>query len=158
VQTAGVLNLNWEIWGVAALLLLGGELWTQSFVLLWPSIGAAGAAAGAALGLSTSGQLLIFSISSIALMALSRTVFKKYLGGHRTLDTNVAAMTGRPVEILERAGGIHAPGSVRLGGELWSAFTDDGSLLSPGDPAVVVRVDGLKLCIKRAEPNAPARP
>jgi membrane protein implicated in regulation of membrane protease activity len=153
-----VLDLNWEIWGVLALLLLGGELWTQTFVLLWPSIGAAGAAAGAAVGFSTSGQLLLFSITSIALMALSRTVFRRWLGGHRTLDTNVAAMTGRAVEILERTAGLHAPGSVKLGGELWSAFTDDGSLLVPGDPAVVVRVEGLKLCIKRAEPNPLSRP
>jgi membrane protein implicated in regulation of membrane protease activity len=151
-----VLNLSWEIWGVAALLLLGGELWTQSFVLLWPSIGAAVASAAAALGLSSSVQLLVFTVTSIALMALSRTVFRRWLGGRRSLATNVEALPGRPVEVLERIGGLHEPGSVRLGGELWSAFTSDGTQLSPGDPAVVIRVEGLKLCVKRAESNLPA--
>ena len=50
--------LTWEMWGILALLLFGGELWTQSFVLLWPALGAAatGVGNGATSGNGTDGN------------------------------------------------------------------------------------------------------
>ncbi len=67
----------------------------------------------------------------------------------------VAWVASAAVEVLEPVGGVAAPGTVKLGGEQWSAFTDDGSLLKAGERALVVRIDGLKLCI-RAAPAAAA--
>ena len=139
----------WELWGIAALFLVGGELYTRAFVLLWPAIGAAAAALAALLGLSIDGQLLLFSLTSVALLALSRTLFTRILSREgRLIATNAAAIAGRPVEILEPVGDLHAPGTVRLGGELWAAFTVGAERLAPGQAAVVEKVVGLKLCIR----------
>lgn len=141
----------WEIWGVVALLLLGGEIYTQAFVLLWPAIGAAASTIAAGVGVSLEGQFLIFSISSVALLAASRTIFWKLLSPQgRTLTTNVEAVPGKSVEVIDPVAGIGAQGIVKLGGEQWSAFTDDGSLLKSGERALVVRVEGLKLCVRAA--------
>ena len=142
----------WEIWGVMALLLLGGEIYTQAFVLLWPAIGAAAATIGAGVGISIEGQFLLFSISSIALLAASRTIFWKLLSPQgRAIATNIEALPGKSVEVLDAVGGAAAAGIVKLGGERWTAFTDDGSLLKAGDMAQVVRVEGLKLCVRAAQ-------
>lgn len=143
---------SWEIWGVVALLLLGGEIYTQAFVLLWPAIGAAVATIAAGLGVSLEGQFLLFSVSSIALLAASRTIFWRLLSPQgRALATNVEAVPGKSVEVIEPVGGVAAPGTVKLGGEQWSAFTDDGSLLKTGERVLVVRVEGLKLCVRAAD-------
>jgi membrane protein implicated in regulation of membrane protease activity len=142
----------WEIWGVAALLLLGGEVYTQSFVLLWPAIGAAGAAVGAASGLSIEWQFILFTVASIVLLGASRTIFWKLLSPRsRAFVTNVEAVPGKSVEVIEAVGGAGTPGTVKLGGEQWSAFTDDGSLLKAGERALVVRVEGLKLCVRQSD-------
>ncbi|MHB1847105.1 MAG: NfeD family protein [Deltaproteobacteria bacterium] len=145
---------GWEIWGTVALLLVGGELYTRAFLLLWPAIGAAGAAVGGALGLSLDGQLALFAVTSIALLIASRTLFLKLLSPEgRSLATGAEAIPGRSVKVLEPLEGRHAPGAVRLGGELWNAYTEDAARLAPGDAATVVRVDGLKLVVRRAEPD-----
>lgn len=135
-----------------SLLLLGGEVYTQTFVLLWPAVGAAGACLGAALGLPSEGQLILFAASSIALLAASRTIFWKLLSREgKALTTNVDALPGKLVEVVDPVQGPEHPGTVKVGGERWTAFTDDGSELRAGEPAVVVRVDGLKLCVKASE-------
>jgi len=148
----------WEIWGILALLLLGGEIYTQAFVLLWPAVGAAASAVGAALGVSLEGQFILFSVSSVALLAASRTIFWKLLSPQgRSFATNVEAVPGKLVEVMEAVGGVAAPGTVKLGGEQWTAFTDDGSLLKPGERVLVVRVEGLKLCVRASQSDESRR-
>jgi membrane protein implicated in regulation of membrane protease activity len=152
--------LTWEIWGVAALVLLGGELLSLNFVLVWPAVSALAVAVGAYLGLSTEGQLALFSVSSVVLLALSRTLFKRWLfPDKRTTLTNTDAMPGTQVQVLETLGGISKPGTVRYAGEVWTAYTEDGRILSPGHAAQVVSVEGLKLCVRPldAEPNKKER-
>jgi membrane protein implicated in regulation of membrane protease activity len=144
--------LTWEIWGVAALVLLGGELLSMNFVLVWPAVSALAVAIAAYLGLSTEGQLALFSVSSVVLLALSRTLFKRWLFPDRhATPTNADAMPGTQVQVLETLGGASKPGTVRYAGEVWTAFTEDDRTLSPGTSAVVVRVDGLKLCVRAVE-------
>jgi membrane protein implicated in regulation of membrane protease activity len=144
--------LNWEMWGVAALVLLGGELLSLNFVLIWPALSAFAAAIGAYLGLSTEGQLALFSVSSVVLLALSRTVFHRWLFPDRhATPTNADAMIGARVEILETAAGVSQPGTARYAGEVWTAYTDDGRTLKPGSAALVVHVDGLKLRVRSAD-------
>jgi membrane protein implicated in regulation of membrane protease activity len=145
--------LTWEMWGISALLLLGGELWTQSFVLLWPALGAAATSLGAFLGLDDHGQLLLFSISSMVLLALSRTVFRKLLfPASREVLSNAEAIPGSHVEVLEPVGDQFHPGIVRLGGEVWNAYSSDGRWFEKGNAARVARVDGLKLVIEKPSP------
>jgi inner membrane protein len=152
--TPAVIWLTWEIWGVAALVLLGGELLSLNFVLVWPAISALAVAVGAYLGLSTEGQLALFSVSSVVLLALSRTLFKRWLfPDKRSTLTNTDAMPGTQVQVLETVAGAANPGTVRYAGEVWTAFTEDGRTLSPGQAAVVVRVEGLKLCVRALEPE-----
>jgi membrane protein implicated in regulation of membrane protease activity len=141
--------LTWEMWGISALLLLGGELWTQSFVLLWPALGAAATSVGAYLGLDEHGQLILFSVTSMVLLALSRTVFRKLLfpPSHEVLS-NAEAIPGTTVLVLEAVGDQFHPGTVRLGGEVWSAYSADGRSFDKGNVARVARVDGLKLVIE----------
>ncbi|MHB8419632.1 MAG: NfeD family protein [Myxococcales bacterium] len=153
MQTAPAMErYGWEIWGALALLLLGGEVYTQHFVLLWPAVGAAGAAIGAAVGLSMEAQLVLFALASIALLAAGRPLFLRILSHEgRSVATNVEALPGKRVEVMEKVAGPGTSGTVKVGGERWSAFTEDGAELAAGTPAVVVRVEGLKLCVKPTE-------
>src|ERR1700677_4277028 len=113
-RVAPAMWLTWEMWGIAALILLGGELWTQSFVLLWPALGAAATCLGAFLGLDEQGQLLLFSISSMVLLALSRTVFRKLLfPPSREVLSNAEAIPGTTVLVIDPVGDQFHPGTVR---------------------------------------------
>jgi len=153
VQTPRSMWLTWEMWGLSALILLGGEVWSQNFVFLWPAIAAGATAIGALFGLSENNQLLLFSILSMVLLTLSRTLLKKALfPEHNRLRSNADAIPGTLVEVIERVGNQENPGTVQLGGEVWSAYSHDGRWLDPGHQARVIKVDGLKLVV---EPKAP---
>jgi membrane protein implicated in regulation of membrane protease activity len=144
--------LTWEIWGVAALVLLGGELLSLNFVFVWPALSALATAIGAYLGLPAEGQLALFSVSSVVLLALSRTLFKRWLfPDKRSTLMNADAMPGSRVDVLETVGGIAKPGTVRYAGEVWSAFSDDGRTLQRGESAIVVQVEGLKLRVRATD-------
>jgi len=141
--------LTWEMWGEAALVLLGGELLSLNFVFVWPAVSALATAVGAYLGLPAEGQLALFSVSSVVLLALSRTLFKRWLfPDKQSTLTNADAIPGSRVEILEAVGDQSKPGTVRLSGEVWSAFNEDGRVLHRGESAIVVRVEGLKLSVR----------
>jgi membrane protein implicated in regulation of membrane protease activity len=145
--------LTWEMWGISALILLGGEVWSQNFVFLWPALAAAATSIGALLGLSENAQLTLFSILSIVLLALSRTVLRKALfPEHKRLRTNVDAIPGSLVEVVEPVGDSEHPGTVKLSGEVWSAYVHGGKTLSPGQQGRVLKVEGLKLVVEPKEP------
>jgi membrane protein implicated in regulation of membrane protease activity len=130
-----------------------GGIWSQNFVFLWPAIAAGATSIGALFGLSENNQLLLFSLLSMLLLTLSRTLLKKALfPEHNRLRSNADALPGRLVEVIERVGNQENPGTVQLGGEVWSAYSHDGRWMDPGHQARVIKVDGLKLVV---EPKAP---
>ena len=57
-----------------------------------------------------------------------------------------AALTGKPGEVREA---LDPKGIVQAEGESWSAETEDGSALAAGEPVEVVRVEGLRLIVRK---------
>jgi membrane-bound serine protease (ClpP class) len=55
-------------------------------------------------------------------------------------------LTGKPGEVRET---LDPKGTVQAGGELWSAESEDGSTLAAGDCVDVVRVEGLRLIVRK---------
>jgi len=129
-------------------------------VLLWPAIGAAATSVGAFLGLDEHGQLILFSVGSVSLQKISRTVFRRLLfPPSREVLSNAEAIPGTTVLVIEPVGDEFHPGTVRLGGEVWTSYSADGRWFEKGNVARVARVDGLKLVIeppgKAAGPEDP---
>ena len=65
----------WILWIILGVVLIVAEIFTFGFVLFWFGIGALAAAFAGWLGLGLGGQFLIFAVVSIALTAMSRTIF-----------------------------------------------------------------------------------
>lgn len=138
----------WQLWIAAGIALCTAEIKVPGFVLLPLGLGAFAAALPAAAGAPAWAQLAGFCAGSLAAFASSRTVFKRYLmRGASLIRTNVDAMVGTEAVVVEPIadGGT---GTVRIHGELWAARSLTGALL-PGEIAVVERVDGLKVYVRK---------
>jgi membrane protein implicated in regulation of membrane protease activity len=144
--------LTWEMWGVSALLLLGGELFLQNFVFLWPAVAAGATSIGAVLGLSAQGQLLLFSVGSIVLVALSRTILKAFLFPEEAAELDdVRDLTGRTGEVVARVDGEAPGGELRIDDMSWPASAREGQALEVGQSARVVAIEGATLVVEPAE-------
>ncbi|MFC0625455.1 NfeD family protein [Kribbella deserti] len=133
----------WAIWAAIAALLALAELATLDFTLLMLAAGAL-AATGAAVvfpGLVWL-QILVAIITAAAMLVAIRPMLVKKLHHHGELKTGHAHEVGRSGVVVKE---IHPDGggSIRLGGELWTARPyDDVSTIPPGTRVEVMKIDG----------------
>ena len=138
----------WQLWIIAALVFGALEIKLSGFVTLWFAVGAAAAALAGALGLGINGQLLLFTLVSVALFVSSRTIFKEaFMRSASPLKTGVEAMLGQEAVVTEAITDPHG-GTVRINGELWTARSLAGPV-AEGERVTVEQVDGLKLWVRR---------
>lgn len=141
----------WYWWALAAVL-IGIEIMSPTFYLLWPGIAAAvvGLIALVIPSLGADIQILLFAVLSVVC-----TVFwKKYVPKswssneqHPTLNRRAERTIGRHVKAaVDFAGG---QGAVLLDDTRWSAVSADGSDPVEGDALVIVGAEGVVLKVGR---------
>jgi len=132
---------EWVWWMIAAGLLAVGEMFTLGFFLGPISVAAVTAAIVAVAGGGLPVQWVVFIAVSIASLLVLRPIARRHLHMPAQLRTGTAALVGSRAVVLERvsAGG----GSVKIGGEIWSARAyDEDQVLEPGTRATVLQIDG----------------
>jgi membrane protein implicated in regulation of membrane protease activity len=98
------------------------------------------AAGLALLGAGSIYQMLSFILTSLILIVLSRTIFKQFLFRKEVgISTNVEALIGQEALVMQIIEGKSKPGLVKIGGETWSAISEEGRI----DQDEVVRVKGV---------------
>jgi membrane protein implicated in regulation of membrane protease activity len=144
---------SWAAWLLAALVLLGAEALTLQFVLIYFSLGAFVATA-VTLFVGTAGQVLVFAISSVLMMVLTRRPLIAWAGRQRG-PAKADTVTGSAGVVTMPVDNRANTGQVRIGGEFWTARTpgDDDAAIAEGVAVTVESVSGVTL---RVVPSAPA--
>jgi len=146
MENAGIL---WIVFGI---FLMIAEIFTLGFVLFWFGLGAFAAAFFGFLGVGLVGQFFIFALVSGILIAMSRTIFKKFLSREEKhqLKTGIEALPGKIGTITVSSKGALKEGAVKVIGSEWTAFPADGfSEFKEGEKVEVVRIEGVSLYVKR---------
>ena len=148
----------WIFWLVLGVALIIAEVFTLGFVLFWFGIGAIAAALVGLLGGGLFLQFLVFAIVSIALTAMSRTIFAKYLS-HRDEDVvkmGVDSLPGQVGTVTISSKGALKEGAVKVYGSTWTAFPADGETeLNEGEKVEVVSVKGSSIYVRRVQAELP---
>jgi membrane protein implicated in regulation of membrane protease activity len=132
---------EWVWWMIAAGALAVGEIFTLSFFLGLISVAAVLAAVVALVGGGLAVQWLVFIVAAAATVGFLRPVARRHLRTPAQLRTGTAALVGERAVVLERVDADS--GSVRIGGEVWTARTyDEDEALEPGTRVVVMKIDG----------------
>lgn len=90
-------------------------------------------------------QCIVFVVSSIVLLLLTRPAVKKLQS--KTVATNYELDEGKTAIVIESIDNSLNRGRVTLEGTDWAARTEDGSKVEVNTPVKVVRVDGAKLIV-----------
>ncbi len=142
------------LWIILGVVLIIAEIFTLGFVLFWFGIGAAAAALVGYLGFGLGLQFLVFAAVSIALTALSRTIFAGYFSHDEAnlIKTGVDSMPGQIGTVTISSKGAMNEGAVKVFGSVWTAFpVDDKDLLNAGEKVEVVSVKGSSIYVQKVD-------
>jgi membrane protein implicated in regulation of membrane protease activity len=146
----------WILWILLGAFFMVAEIFTLGFVLFWFGIGAVAAAAVSYIGLGFGWQFLAFAVVSVALTAVSRTIFSKYFeqdGGH-TEKMGMDSLPGQIGTVTAASKGALNVAAVKVFGSVWTAYPADGeTLLGEGEKVEVVEVRGSSIYVRPAGPN-----
>src|SRR5580765_4633744 len=145
-------QIAWILW-----LILGGgwiieEIFRLGFVLFWFGLGALAAAVVGYLGLGFGSQFLVFAIVSIALTAMSRTIFARYLphGEGNAMKSGVDSLPGKVGTVTAASKGALNEAAVKVFGSTWTAYPLEGEVgLVEGEKVEVVEVRGSSIYVRR---------
>jgi len=147
-------QLTWILWIVLGVVLVVAEIFTLGFVLLWFGIGAFVAALAGWIGLGFIWQFLIFATVSIALTAVSRTIFAKYFASSEedSIKMGMDSLPGQIGTVIIASQGTLNEGAVKVYGSTWTAFPIESEApLIEGEKVEIVRVKGSSIYVQKIE-------
>ena len=151
-------QLAWIFWIVLGVGLIIAEAFTLGFVLLWFGIGAFAAAVAGMLGAPLVLQFAVFAVVSIALTAMSRTIFAKYLSLSEadTVKMGMDSLPGQVGTVTLGSKGALNEGAVKVYGSTWTAYPiDEETVLVEGEKVEVVSLKGSSLYVRRITNELP---
>ena len=123
-------------WLMLFVVLLGIEILTMGLTTIW----------------FAGGALAAFLISLILLL-VTRPFAIRYLN-QKTEKTNVDSLIGKHAVVEEEIDNLEAKGSAQVQGVTWTARSEDDAIQIPAGALVrIVRIDGVKLIVRKAKDN-----
>ena len=95
-------------------------------------------------------QVLIFFAVAALLIILSKTIWKKLFTKRPVERTNLDSVVGEDAVVIETIDNIQGKGAVKVKGKVWSAVSEDDSIIEANELVTVKEIRGVKLiCIKK---------
>ena len=132
----------WVIWIIAGCALAAGEIATTGFFLAPFALGAFLAAGVDALGAPDALSVAVFLIASVMAFATLRPIARRHTRMPPQIRTGTAALIGARALVLEDVDQDH--GSVKLGGEIWTArpYDEHAEQIPAGQRVQVIEIRG----------------
>ena len=123
---------------------------TVSLVSVWFIGGAAAALIAALCGAEVWLQVVLFFGVSIVLLLCLRPLSKRLLK-QKKVSTNADSNIGKEAIVTEEIDNLQGKGAVKIAGVEWSARSEDGSVIEKDAVVRILRIEGVKVCVQRAQ-------
>lgn len=138
-------------WLGILVILLVFEAATMGLTTVWFAGGALVALLVSFLGVGDVVQIVVFLISSVLLLILTRPLALKYVN-QRVEKTNVSQLIGMDTIVIESIDSLHGTGKVRINGIEWSAKSFiPGEVLAVDEVVTVKEIQGVKVVVDKKE-------
>ena len=143
-------NVNMAlVWLIAMIVLLVVEGLVPGLISIWFALGALAALLAAALHAPLWLQLLWFIVVSVASLALTRPLVKKYVNS-RVKPTNADMILGKDCVVTERIDNLRGTGAAAVAGKTWTArMEQEGQCAEVGEVLSILRIEGVKLIVRK---------
>lgn len=141
----------WLLWLIVAGFFFILEIATTGFLVCWLGVGALLAMFLSFFVDNIILQVVVFAISSIVLIVLTKPLVKKFID-KKTIPTNIDSIIGKEGIVIETIDSIKGVGLVKLGGEVWSAKSFvDNSVIEKDTKVIVKEINGVKLVVEESK-------
>lgn len=137
----------WQIWLIIAGVCLIAEIFTVGFLIFWFSIGALIAMVVSFFTTNIIIQTAVFIISSTILIFATKPFVRKFSKDEDSVKTNVYSIIGKTGIVTEEINSIHSKGQVKVDGEVWSAISDNDTIIPKGSEVEILEVKGVKAIV-----------
>ena len=135
------------LWMVLFLAFLSFEIVTPgTFFFLCFSVGCLFATVAVLIGSSFFASIIVFCFFSLISIFLIRPLLIKYFKSKKLEKSNIDAVVGSTVKLMEPISGSNA-GKVKISGEIWLAVSNEN--IEAGSMVKVNAVDGTKLIVEK---------
>ncbi len=135
------------VWIIAIIAFAVVEGMTAGLVTIWFALGSLAALLAALFGAPLWLQLVWFFVISIATLIATRPLARKYMNG-KTEATNADMYVGKECVVTETIDNIRGTGAVKVAGKVWTARTEEDTIVPEGTKAEAIRIEGVKLIVK----------
>ena len=141
----------WAIWLIASGIFFLGEIFTISFLLFWPGV-------GAFLAFLTSlivpenllVQIIVFVVSTVLMIIFTKPLINKLFKNKDNTSMNNSAVLGKKGIVIKKIDKDNPVGQVKVNGELWSAIkSDKDKAINVGESVIIEKIDGVKLLVRK---------
>ena len=139
----------WQVWLIICGVCLVLEMITHGFLIFWFAIGAIFTMITSFFTDDIVIQTTIFILSSTALLFATKPLIKKFINKEKDVQTNAFSAVGKIAIVTEEINIRKEKGLVKLNGELWSALSNDESIIEKGSDVKVLEIQGVKLIVSQ---------
>jgi membrane protein implicated in regulation of membrane protease activity len=133
----------WVLWVVVAGAFTVGEVHTNGFYLAPFALGAVFAAVLSLVGVGGAVSAVGFLAASLAIILLLRPLALRHRRLPPALRTGAAALVGQHALVVERIANHEGLGTVKIGGEVWTARSfDEDREIEAGQQVEVIEIKG----------------
>lgn len=136
------------VWLIVMVVMLVLEIPTGNLVTIWF---AGGALVSFIVGMFFTDkiwiQAVIFVFVSVALLALTRPLVKKYLMG-KVEKTSADKIIGNTCLVTEKIDNLEGTGEVKTDGKCWSARAKDDIIINVGVEVKILEIQGVKVIVE----------
>lgn len=135
------------IWLIVLVVLVTGEAITVGLTFIWFAVGALGGLVVAVLGGPIWLQVVVFLALSAVTLVLVRPAAAKLLTPGIS-PTNADRVIGQIALVTEQIDNIAETGQVKLFGQVWSARSETGEIISAQNRVRILRIEGVKVFVR----------
>lgn len=135
------------IFWAAAIVIFGiAEAVTVQLVSIWFVLAAIAALIAALAGATPLVQVIVFIAAAVLALVITRPLVKKYINPKKEY-TNADKVIGQIGIVAEEINNIKATGQVKIDGKIWTARSNNNSIICPDNEVIIDKIEGVKLIV-----------
>lgn len=138
------------IWILGIIVFIILEAVTYQLVSIWFAVGALGGLVASFVGVNFYVQMAVFIAVSFIFILCLRPISMKFLKP-KNIKTNAQSLVGKEVLITSDVDNIKGLGEGKTDGKVWTVRSIDNSQIVKGEVAVIEKIEGVKLIVKRKD-------
>ena len=137
----------WQFWLILSGIFFVFEMATVGFLIFWLGIGALTAMIISFFVDNVIIQTAVFVVTSIALIFLTKPFVKKFAKPGANVKTNAYSIIGKNAIVTKEIDSNANVGQIRVGGDVWSAKTENEEVIPAHAEVKVLRIEGVKAIV-----------